>query len=378
MTEIYINSDPDGAVVMFDGVSYGTTPLTITIDEEERKLDMAVFVSPQYKDDVEILAAMRTYIDAVKTDIGWNIGIVPINQSDNRYDTIQTKINKIYDNNPLKACMMVGEDIAEENNVFHTADSRMCQQALPFWQSHGGTLSESCPHKVTVSKNTIRIPTSLIYPNFNDPYNTKKRQIIAAMGKFSRNRGRVYNNDVIAFYDTQFYDADEFGQIFRDELHYIGDDILEGDPQQSVVNAAVNEEHKLVIAAGHGRPDIVHVTGTAYSVFTHQVHGQNVKTPFLLVSGCNAHGWYTEIEDNCLYQPPSNRRGWFGHTIFDNPMIQVVLAGFPIGKHGENIEFVGSGGLYKMSAGKTIAEAMRGIISEGSNCTLFGDPTFHY
>lgn len=377
MTQLTIDSVPPGAEVKLDGEIIGTTPLTHTIGEPE-PIDMLIFVSPQYKDDAAVSAAIQTYINAVKNDIGWNLAVVGIDQTDNQYTTIQTKINEVYSNNPLKACMMVGEDIAEENNVFHVSMNRMCQQALPFWQSLGGKLSPICPPKITLSENIVRVPISLIYPNFNDSYGVKSEQIITAMNKFSRDRGKVYSNNIIAFYDTQFHEVDDFGLIFEDELHHLGDDVREGDAPQSTVDLVTIGEYKLVIAAGHGRPDTVYVSGAAYSVFTYTTHGKNVKTPFLLVYGCSTSGWYTEINNDCLYQPPSNRQGWFGHGIFDNPEIRVILAGFPIGSYGENVEFVGSGRLSIMATGITIAEAMRGMASFGSNCTLFGDPTFHY
>ena len=375
MAELTIESIPPGADVNIDGKYIGPTPITFPIDEEEEPIDMAIFVSPQYRDDAGILSAMRAYTDAVKEDIGWNVSIEKIDRSNNRYDYIQDKINELYNNNPLKACMMVGEDTAEEKNVFHTSIDRKCQQALPFWQSHGAGLSPICSSKATAQANIIRVPTSLLYPNFNDPYNTKRAQIIKAMNKFSVNRQRSYTNSVLAFYDGAFYDTDEFGDIFRDKLPIIGDTTQIGDPEQNIVDDCVSGEYKLVIAAGHARPDIIYV---GRSAFTCSKHGKNVNTPLLVLHGCTTDGWYTEIDDDCLYQPPSNRLDWFGHGIFDNGSIRVIIAGFPIGRYGKDIEFVGSWGIQKMSTGKTIAEAMIGIVSQGSDCTLFGDPTFHY
>ena len=373
MPELVIESVPDGAEVHLDGVPYGTTPVTVNIIiPVDTPVDMAIFVSPQYKDDTDILAAMQMYIDAVKADIGWDLAIVYVNQSDNRYDTIQNKIGEIYDNDPLKACMMIGEDMAEEKNVFHTSNSRKCQQALPFWQSYGASFSLTCGSKVVIAQNLVRVVISLMYPNRNDSYDIKKNQIISALQKFSNNRRKVYATDTVSFYDMYF---EEFGSILTDEVGAIGNAVVVGNPTQSEVDAILSSEYKFVFSGGHGLPGVV-VVNPRVAQFVAGVHGKQIKTPFLMVYGCGTSGWYTNIDDDCLYQPPSNRADWFGHTIFDNESIRAVIGGFPIGKHG--LEFICSECLRKMSTGETIAEAMRGMNTYGSNSTLFGDPTFHY
>jgi len=376
MTSITFTSEPSGAEVELDGEYVGTTPCDVTIGNdmeigEDVNIDMVVFVSPQYKNDTAIINSINAYSAAVKEDIGWNVVTMPINDVDNQYTTIAGMISDVCSKNDLKACLMVGEDMAQNNNVFHTSIYKKCQQAIVFWQSYGGNITTSCANKVIVATNTVRVPTSLMYPNSNDPYSVKSSNIIAAFNKFSTDRRKTHINKVISFYDTYF----DFRDILTTETSKVGDAEVIGCPSQAVVDSMLTGEFKLVVAAGHGSPGTVAVTPSV-TRFRASTHGKTTKTPMLIVYGCSTAGWYTNIENDCLYQPPSNRAAWHGHCIFDNPSIRVVIGGFPIGRDGN--EFIAAACLSKMATGKTVAEAMRGISVYGSNTTLHGDPTFHY
>lgn len=376
MAELIIESIPSGGEVRIDGTVVGTTPLTIPI-KDTTPIDMAIFVSPQYSEDLSILQAMQTYIDAVSADIGWHIAIVKVDRLDNRYDTIQAKINEIYADNPLKACMMVGEDMAEELNIFPTSINRKCSQAMPFWQSYGASFSTSCSEKVVATRNIIRVAVSLVYPNHDDSYNAKRSQIVGVLNKFSTNRSGGYGNNTISFYDTDF----DFGEILKNEVGAIGDAIVIGNATQSEVDEILATRYKFVFAGGHGSPSTIAVNPHV-AIFRAGQHGSRVNTPLLVVQGCSTAGWYTVLDDACLFQPPTGSTPWFGHTIFENGSMRAIIGGFPIGGYATDVAsatgFICSECLYRMSSGITIAEAMLGITIYGSYTTLFGDPTFHY
>jgi len=74
-------------------------------------LEMLVFISPQYAEDYEISTAIKSYLNAVKTDISWNTKIISLTKEQNDYKEIDFIIEKHYENYNIKACIMVGEDI---------------------------------------------------------------------------------------------------------------------------------------------------------------------------------------------------------------------------------------------------------------------------
>ena len=347
----------------------------------EPKIDMAVFISPQYKDDADILDAIYTYIDAVYDDIGWNIGIVFVDDSWNRYDMIDIEIKKLCDENPIKACLMVGEDMSENLNVFVTSIDRKCHQSIVPWCTHYAySTVTSCPAQVVLSLIKVNIPTSLLYPNFNDSYETKRSQLISVFNKFSSNRNKDYTNDVLAFCDDS--KSIRVVDILENELPTIGDTDITINPSQDTIDASVDGEYALFVAAGHANPLGVVVTpNSPHMAAVDITHIKNINCPLIILYGCGTNYWWTDVEDDCLYQLPSNRLEWFGHTIFDNSNIRAMVTGFPIGGYKEKYP-PGTGfvinSLKKMSEGKTIAESMTDMWSYGSNDTLFGDPTFHY
>ena len=375
MTQLLINSVPSGAEVMIDGEIIGTTPLTTTIDEPQ-PIDMAVFISPQYKDDGEILSAIQTYADAVKADIGWNITTVKVDGAQNKYDAIDAVIKDMYWNNPLKACLMVGEDMAGDDDVFHNSSGMKCGQAIVPWC----TLSEihfspACDRKVVLSIIRVDVPISLLYPNSGDSYRTKKTELVSAFIKFSENRDKVYTNNVLAFCDDS--ESIDVLDKLEDKLPIMGNTNITVNPTQSGVDDSMLENYKFFGAFGHGSPYTVAVTPS--ESYFNVPRAEIVKTPMLMVHGCSTECWQTSINNDCLYQKSSSNR--FGHSIFDNPNLRIVVAGFPVMNYSD-IYSPGFGfvinAMGKMALGLTVAESMKGMWSYGSNDTLFGDPTFHY
>jgi len=352
----------------------------------EDALDMAIFISPQYAEDRDILNVIDTYASAVKDDIGWNVGVVKVDKTQNRYDIIDEIIESLYQENPLKACMMVGEDMGKDLNIFTTSCNKKCDQSIVAWCTIGGTdayeISPTCATQTVTSRLIISVPISLMYPNSDDLFVTKKAQILSAFNKFSNDRNIEYTDDILAFCDDS--ESIDVLEILENELPTIGDPEIIAKPYQSTVDDALSGNYKMVSALGHAVPSSIRVSSGAHlAYFTARTHAENVNTPFLLLFGCGVHGWFTGIDDICAYYPPiRTHNNWFGHTIFDNPNLRVIIAGFPTGayaRYGRDATgFLCSRCLAKMNDGVTIAEAMQNIWSHDSNETLFGDPTFHY
>jgi len=345
---------------------------------EHDAIDMIVFVSPQYKDDNDILDAINIYANAVYNDIDWNIDIVKISSDKNKYDNIDKLIDDIYENNPLKACLMIGEDMSIDHCLIVSSACKQCLLSVQGWTTYKNIyeISSTCDIKTVAWDYIIDIPISLIYPSTSDSYNDKKSDIISVLNKFSINRQKTYNNNVCALFDElALEDIYHYREIFEGELPYIGDTTIIGNPEQNEVNALSERKLKLLIVAGHALSNkIVPEPGIFWKSTL-----DSINVPLFIPDGCFVNGWFSNVLNDCLYSMPYNDN-FFGHSIFDNPDLRVITCS--IGQYEKPWEsaagFVGSGGLQRMATGMTIAEAMIGIIDSSSHCLMFGDPTFHY
>lgn len=273
----------------------------------------------------------------------------------------------------MKACLMVGEDMAENKNVFHTSVNKKCEQSRVPWCTFSGySTVSSCDTKVISSQIKIDIPISLLYPNAYDAYTTKKTQLISVFAKFSENREMIYPDNVLAICDDQ--------QIFyvplENELPTLGNASVHIEPTQAEVDGYTLCDYKFFAASAHARPSFVDVNpGIAHFRVD---HAENLNTPFLHLDGCGTSHWWTELSNDCLYQKQYATLNWFGHTIIDNPNLRVILSRFPTGGYDVPYGFICSKCLERMNNGMTVAESMIGITSYGSDVSMFGDPTFHY
>ena len=98
--------------------------------------DLLIILSPQYERDTDICTAINSYITAVYNDLGWTSRILAIHENENTYQQIDNIIETTYNNHPVKACIMVGEDL----NTALGGDCDYLEQpsTLP-WSTLGGT-----------------------------------------------------------------------------------------------------------------------------------------------------------------------------------------------------------------------------------------------
>lgn len=362
MTTVTFTSIPSGAEVELDGEYVGTTPCDVEIGEVSN-IDMAIFVSPQYKNDTEILSSIQVYADAVKDDIGWNVEIVKIDLVQNQYASIASIIGSMNTNHPLKACMMVGEDI--DTAISFAGPTYMVPCTAP-WYLVGGasTYALNGYGHVVDAPAYINIPTSLMYPSCNDSYQTKKQQMISTFYKFSINRNADYGNDIIFLHD------EEFRCNYQTYPPDIGDVTCITNPNIGEIEQSINTEYKMFCVNGHGTP---HTVNLVNSVFYAHEHARIANTPFMAFTACKTHGWWTNSEVTTTSLPPYNIRpyGWFGHSIFDNQYLRVMTTGSTSGYALLRLD-------KKLAAGYTLAEAMKGTLASTGWNVVYGDITFHY
>ena len=337
---------------------------------DEDALDMAIFISPQYKDDEDILDALYIYMDAVYNDINWNIGIVEINEEENQYNQIKTIINNLRIDNPIKSNMFIGEDIGQTWEYYTEINKRR----------------PACWGDDTGNYYPNDLATAFLIPNNDDKYENKKDQITHALNKFS-NRNINYVNDICAFVDSSWDPGIYQVEAIKNNIPKIGELFLFENANRETLDEVLSNQYKMFIAGGHGCPNCVNIsrdpTTTRYETSDILI----TDAPVIALSGCYTNGWYIpgNIDKNTWYPPTKqyNAKSWFGHTIFENESIRALVIGFAIGTCAKNsgnqfdIGFVCTG-MDDLAYGKTIAEAIGNKHNSCSRNMIYGDPTFHY
>ena len=112
---IYLSITVFGLLLVFIAVpilSAGTQSIpSYTPMISAPNLEMIIFLSPQYADDINIQTSINSYIDAVQEDLGWTTQLISIDKDNNNYKLIDNIIENYYYLYHIKACIMVGEDI---------------------------------------------------------------------------------------------------------------------------------------------------------------------------------------------------------------------------------------------------------------------------
>ena len=348
----------------------------ISIEPLRTGKEVIIFLSPQYKADTGILNAIATYKTAVFNDIGWDVSTYLLTDAENDFKKIDETIENFYDFYPLKACIMVGEDIGTALHADTSYYGHDAPSTVP-WYTRGLEDAYRYTYQVTQAEQHMNIAVSLIYPNYNDSYSTKSNQITAIFNKFATNRSKVYDNRIISLLSVKghgFCDP----LCFSDRLVELGTLIQYEDPSEAELTEVLHGEYRMVVANGHAGPSAIWVKwidGEAPTIFYVNPHARGMNSPALLIGGCYVGGWDCSPCREDIYDPPQGV--WFGHQIFDNPDLRIVIAGAPCQRGYDGPNFL-SECIADLAAGKTIAEAMINKYFTGDSQTLFGDPTFHY
>ena len=333
--------------------------------------NLLIILSPQYKNDPDILAAIQAYITSVKNDLGWTSTIITIQQSENDYRTIDTIIETNNNNHTIKACLMVGEDL----NTALSGDSDYLEQpsTLP-WATLGGPSSYAYTDQGIIAKpTTMQLCISLLYPPHQHPYEQKKASLIFAFHKFTTQRHHPMQNTIRVFESSDLNtNSKTIYQTLNtaSALHYVE------DPSPTEIANALTTPSIAVFVHGHSNPSGTDLTTQKHTGWFSAENLDTLDTPLFGADGCYAAGWWSNQKDNNRLDGNIDAT-WYGSKIFSSTTIQVMALGL-LSQNGfpTPVSFI-ENAMPDLLSGKTIAEAMIGDTTIGDTI-LIGDPTFHF
>jgi hypothetical protein len=337
----------------------------------EKNPDLLILLSPQYAHDEDITTAIYAYQEAVQDDLGWNSTLLRISEEKNTYQDIDALLENLSLNHPVKACIMVGEDLSTPLG----GDSEYLEQpsSLP-WSTLGGTTAyEIKDHSVVCRPTTYHLCISLLYPTHSLPYDDKKAQLVFAFHKFTAQRHTVYPSTIRVLESS---DLNEGSQPLYQGFDTSMNLLYTEDASEQELTTSLTGTYSAYIVHGHSNP-----AGT--DINTHKKTGwftaENLdafNTPFFGADGCYTAGWWSNSQDNDRLDSSIDAT-WYGSKIFSSPSIQVMALGL-LSQNGfpTPVSFV-ENVLPELLGGETLAEAMIGDTFIG-DFIIVGDPTFHF
>lgn len=333
--------------------------------------DLLIILSPQYQQDPDIRTAIHTYLTAVRNDLGWNSQIIPLHQNQNTYQHIDQIIETANTNHPLKACIMVGEDL--DTPLAGDCDYLEQPSTLP-WATLGKTNAYN-----TTDQGILCTPTktflciSLLYPTSDLTYEQKKSSLLFAFHKFTTQRHTTYPNTTRVLESS---DLNTNSKTLYQHLNYYSTLTYTEDATDSAIITALTDRYAAFFVHGHSTPAGTDVNRQKNSGWFTAEHLDGLNTPLFGADGCYTAGWWSNQPDN-NHLDPSINAAWYGSKIFTSPHIQVMALGllsqngFPL-----PVSFI-ENVMPELLQGKTLAEAMIGDDTIGDTI-IVGDPTFHY
>jgi len=333
--------------------------------------DLLIILSPQYKNDPDVLTAIQAYIIAVKNDLDWTSTIITIQQSENDYRTIDTIIETRNNNHTIKACLMVGEDL----NTALGGDSDYLEQpsTLP-WATLGGPNSYAYTDQGIIAKpTTMQLCISLLYPPHQLPYEQKKASLISAFHKFTTQRYHPMQDTIRVFESS---DLNTYSKTIYQTLNTTSALNYGEDPSSAEITSALTTPSMAVFVHGHSNPAGTDLTTQKHTGWFSAENLDTLDTPLFGADGCYAAGWWSNQKDNNRLDGSIDAT-WYGSKIFTSTTIQVMALGL-LSQNGfpTPVSFI-ENAMPELLSGKTIAEAMIGDTTIGDTI-LIGDPTFHF
>jgi hypothetical protein len=330
-------------------------------------VDMLIFLSPQYANDTDIKISITRYSTAVYNDLGWNTNLVVLNPNQNTYTTIDEIIEHYYFINPIKACIMVGEDI---NTALGGDTDYMEKPSIIPWATTGGDSAyDVSSHGIIIQPYIMDIAISLLYPTHTLDYQTKKNQIRSAFEKFSHRTAYTLTDIFI----SESSEINAQSKPLYHHLHTLCNLTYMQDPQD--VLATLDIKYSLYIVHGHSNPSGTDVHSNNTGWFSAQVV-DTIHSPIFGADGCYVNGWWSNVTDNNILDSSINAE-WYGSKIFSSTRLHVMVLGL-LSQQGFSypVSFIEQA-IPDLYEGKTVAESMIGD-TYVDNTLLVGDPTFHY
>ncbi len=372
---IYITTTVLGLIILSIGVPIISAQTQVLLPQNyamflstniQERIDMLIFVSPQYSYDTEIITSIDSYINTVKEDLGWNSKIIFIQQKNNDYEKIDQTIEQYYLLYHIKACIMVGEDI--DTALAGDYDYMEKPSTVP-WSTIGGEAAYEISERGVVSKPyTTDICVSLLYPTHTLDFQTKKSQIIYAFNKFCTQRNSYYLKDMLAFESSDINKNSK--SIYLSLSDYEDFNYVE-DPSDLEVKMSLDKAYSIYLVHGHSNP-----SGTDINGWFSADNIDQLDTPFFGADGCYVNGWWSDQPDNNALDSSVNGI-WYGSKIFTSKHVKVMSLGL-LSQNGFSytVSFI-ENALPDLLEGKTLAESMIKDTSLG-NTIIIGDPTFHF
>ena len=376
------------------------------------KVDLLIFLSPQYSSDSRIESALNAYGEAIRNDINWKIKIIRLDGTSNTLGKIRETIKHYYEMNSIKAALLIGEDTktafaGEINNEDRPSTIIWEELNQPFnyadfywdgsnwieidWENRGSIYPQNTSDEID---NLLNPPEgrridligatwlepdvfiSLLYPPKGYTYSEKVDKIVFALNKFSNLRNKNYGN-TIQVYKWKFGDLDGFD---IDSFSGLGtlNKIYDCNP----CNFNLINQYKLFIADGHAIPENVQISphwNDAYPPLVTAEILEKLKVPVYIGHGCYIDGWYSANNPNGVLDMVSkNRDGYLINLtveqIFNSDDLRILMLGVGDG-NSQQVSYANF--ISALNSGKTIAEAYTSG-NRALSHTFFGDPTFHY
>jgi len=331
---------------------------------------MLIILSPQYANDDELRTVITTYVTAVHNDIRWNITLIPLTSKNNTYQTIDRIIEETYTHHPLKACLMVGEDLATPLSGGYGTIQR--PSTVPWYTIGGDTRYDRTNHTIIAKPYRMDVCIALLYPPSTLPYETKKTQLIEAFTKFTQ-RYHPYANDLTVLESSEFTSVSY--QLYQ-HLETEGDLAYLTDPTEKDLRITLRHPSSLYLVHGHSNPSGTNLNAGRTLWFSAETVDR-IKAPLFAADGCYVNGWWSERSNTTTLSPSTNQL-WYGAKIFTSPSVNVMILGL-LSQTGYPypVSFV-ENALPSILHGETLAEAMIGHMYVGDNVIIYGDPTFHF
>jgi len=337
----------------------------------EHHPDLLLIVSPQYAQDTDIIIALNAYSTAVHNDLDWNTQIIPIQEGENTYQTIDSTIEAIYNNHPVKACIMIGEDL--DTPLSGDADYLEQPSTLP-WATLGGTTAyDITEHGILCTPTTIHICISLLYPTHDLPYQQKKTAIIYAFHKFTTQRHAIYPHAINVLESSALNTNSK--PLYQSLAATMALSYTE-DATNEAITSSLTQPCSAYFVHGHSTPAGTDVNNQQNSGWFSADDLDNIHTPFFGADGCYVGGWWSSQPDNNKLDTSVNT-DWYGSKIFTSASLQVMALGL-LSQNGfsQPVSFL-ENVFSHLVHGTTLAEAMIGQTTIGDTI-IIGDPTFSF
>jgi hypothetical protein len=353
----------------FSTLAQKTTNNDFIVNEEYP--DLLIILSPQYERDTDIRTAINSYSIAVYNDLGWTSRIIAIHKDENTYQQIDNIIETTNNNHPVKACIMVGEDL----NTALGGDCDYLEQpsTLP-WSTLGRTTTyELTTQGIICKPTTLNICISLLYPTHDLSYEQKKSSIISVFHKFTIQRHTPNLNTIRVFESS---DLNTNSNAIYKKLSDFGTLLYTEDAANFDISASLTEPYSAYFVHGHSSPAGTDVNAQKNIGWFTAESLDTLQTPFFGADGCYAGGWWSNRQDNDKLDTSINS-SYYSSKIFTSTYIRVMALGF-LSQNGFSTPVSFLENVFpELLTGKTLAEAMIGDTCIG-DFIIVGDPTFHF